>query len=123
MNMNTLSNSLTLKLMDLIDDIKYDVFKLPLPPFSEIPIPNKLHLKFHYEKDGIWVEADEYSDFYAVASSLESLPLAIHEAILLYCGVPRYFSRRQPKTGFITLPDGKTINLVDSIDKELNYRT
>ena len=119
--MTNILDTITNFIGDIADDIKYDVLKLPYPQFSEIAIPNKLDLTLHFEKDGAWVESPDLPDFYAVANDLNQLPLAIHQAILLYCGVPRYFARRQPTTGIITLPDGSSISLVDSIEKKLKY--
>ncbi len=119
--MTNILEKINTSLGDLADDIKYDVLKFPQPPFSEIRIPERLDLTLHKEENGVWVEADELTDFYAVADEVGGLPLAIHQAILLYCGVPRYFARRQPNAGYITFPDGTTVNLAGSLDKKLLY--
>ena len=119
--MENLINKTKTFIGDIFDDLKYDVLKFPWPEFSEIPIPQHLDLKLYKESNGAWVESVDLPDFYATADSVEGLPLAIHQTILLYCGVPRYFARKQPKTGHLTLPDGSTISLIESIEDKLKY--
>ena len=94
-------------LQDILDSIKYDIFKMS-PPSVSIPV-NKFHFQLHKEKDGYWIESDDLPGFYASTKTKEDLVQELFETLLVYYDIPRYTAKKLPNNWSLEFAKGDII--------------
>ena len=106
-----MNNNLIDKKLHVYDSVKYEIFKVK--PKSIFSLPNNISLSMFNDpqRNVFWVESNEFPDFVASANTEEDLIKEIHQTLLLYFDIPRYYAKKFDDQGILTLDDGRQVIL------------
>lgn len=106
-----MNNNLIDKILHVYDSVKYEIFKVK--PKSIFSLPNNISLSMFNDpqRNVFWVESNEFPDFVASANTEEDLIKEIHQTLLLYFDIPRYYAKKFDDQGILTLDDGRQVIL------------
>lgn len=103
---------------DVIDYLKYDLLgqEFQAVDYKFPPV----RLRFFLEKDGIYAISTDLPGFLVTARTMEDIPEAVFDTLLVYYDIPRYQAKKLLPNISIELDSGQVITTTSK--EQYNYR-